>query len=79
MAATRRAPSNAVGALTSIGVALGIAIAIAISDVVLGVIAGASFIAVTVGLIRLWVGPNKQDTANERPAERIRTQSGSRK
>ena len=42
--------------LTGIGVAIGVLVAILNSDVILGVIAGASFIAITVGLVRLWAG-----------------------
>ncbi len=50
-------PSPAVVAtLTTIGVVIGLVVAILTSDVILGVIAGASFIAITVGLVRLWAG-----------------------
>lgn len=50
-------PSPAVvTTLTGIGVAIGVLVAILNSDVILGVIAAASFIAITVGLIRLWFG-----------------------
>ena len=45
-----------VTALTVIGVAIGVVVAILTSDVILGVIAGAAFIAIAVGLARLWVG-----------------------
>lgn len=45
-----------VGTLAGIGVAIGVIVAVLTSDVILGVIAGASFIAVTVGLVRLWAG-----------------------
>jgi hypothetical protein len=50
----------AVPALTGIGVAIGVVVAMLTSDVILGVIAGASFIAVAVGLVRLWVGSGTQ-------------------
>jgi hypothetical protein len=42
--------------LTGIGVVIGVVVAILTSDVILGVIAGAAFIAIAVGLARLWVG-----------------------
>lgn len=45
-----------VSTLTGIGVVIGVVVAVLASDVILGVIAGASFIAVAVGLVRLWVG-----------------------
>ena len=47
---------TAVAVLMAVGVVLGIVVAVLTSDVILGVIAGASFIAVTVGLLRLWTG-----------------------
>ena len=57
MTRTEQRPSPAVvTALTGIGVAIGVVVAMLTSDVILGVIAGASFIAITVGLVRLWVG-----------------------
>jgi hypothetical protein len=60
MTGTKQGPSRtAVGALTGTGVAIGILVAVVASDVILGVIAGASFIAVTVGLLRLWTGSGK--------------------
>jgi hypothetical protein len=50
-------PSPAVvTTLTGIGVVIGVVVAMLTRDVILGVIAGASFIAITVGLVRLWVG-----------------------
>jgi hypothetical protein len=50
-------PSPAtVTTLTGIGVVIGMVVAMLTSDVILGVIAGASFIAITVGLVRLWAG-----------------------
>lgn len=45
-----------VSTLTGIGVVIGVVVAVLTSDVILGVIAGASFIAVAVGLVRLWFG-----------------------
>jgi hypothetical protein len=45
-----------VGTLTGIGVAIGVIVAVMTSDVILGVIAGASFTAITAGLARLWAG-----------------------
>jgi hypothetical protein len=42
--------------LTGTGVVIGVVVAMLTSDVILGVIAGASFIAITVGLVRLWAG-----------------------
>lgn len=47
---------TAVAALTAVGVVIGVAVGVLTSDVILGVIAGASFIAITVGLLRLWTG-----------------------
>lgn len=56
-------PSPAVvTTLTSIGVVIGVVVAMLTSDVILGVIAGASFIAVTVGLLRLWTGDGTRRT-----------------
>ena len=61
MTRTEQRPASAVvPALTGIGVAIGVVVAILTSDVILGVIAGASFIAVTVGLVRLWAGGGTQ-------------------
>jgi hypothetical protein len=45
-----------VSTLTGIGVVIGVSVAVLTRDVILGVIAGASFIAIAVGLVRLWVG-----------------------
>jgi hypothetical protein len=57
MTRTDSGPSRTVvGTLTGIGIALGIVVALMLEDVILGVIAGASFIAITVGLVRLWTG-----------------------
>lgn len=57
MTQTEQGPSRAVvTTFTGIGVAIGVVVAILTSDVILGVIAGASFIALTVGLVRLWAG-----------------------
>jgi arginine repressor len=49
-----------VSTLTGIGLAIGVLVAVIASDVILGVIAGASFIAITVGLVRLWTGGDNQ-------------------
>ena len=46
--------------LTGIGLAIGVIVAVITTDVILGVIAGASFIAITVGLVRLWTGGENQ-------------------
>jgi hypothetical protein len=45
-----------VGTLFGIGLGLGVAVAALADDVILGVIAGASFIAITRSLIKLWTG-----------------------
>lgn len=42
--------------LTGTGLVIGVIVAVIATDVILGVIAGASFIAITVGLVRLWTG-----------------------
>ena len=49
--------------LTGIGLAIGVIVAVIATDVILGVIAGASFIAITVGLVRLWTGGDNQGHA----------------
>lgn len=46
--------------LTGIGLVIGVIVAVIATDVILGVIAGASFIAITVGLVRLWTGGDNQ-------------------
>ncbi len=46
--------------LTGIGLAIGVIVAVITTDVILGVIAGASSIAITVGLARLWTGGDNQ-------------------
>ena len=57
MTRTGQEPSRtAIGALMAIGSVIGIVVAVLASDVILGVIAGASFIAITVGMLRLWTG-----------------------
>ena len=57
MTSPEQTPSRTiVGALSSVGILIGVVVAVLSSDVILGVIAGASFIAVTVGLLRLWTG-----------------------
>ncbi len=52
----QRPRPTVVTALTGIGVVIGVVVAILTSDVILGVIAGVSFIALTLGLVRLWAG-----------------------
>jgi hypothetical protein len=42
--------------LFGIGLAIGLAVAVLADDVVLGVIAGATFIAVASSAVRLWTG-----------------------
>lgn len=42
--------------LSGVGVAIGIVVAVLANDVILGVIAGSGFIAIAVGLARLWTG-----------------------
>lgn len=59
-----------VGTLTGIGLAIGVVVAVLASDVILGVTAGAAFVAITVGLARLWTG-------GESPARRHHDQRGS--
>jgi hypothetical protein len=57
MSRTDQGPSQtAITALTAIGVMTGVVVAILASDVILGVIVGAAFIAIAVGLLRLWTG-----------------------
>jgi arginine repressor len=57
MTRTQQTPSRAVvGTFTGVGLAIGIAVAVLASDVILGVIAGAAFIAIAVGMVRLWTG-----------------------
>ena len=57
MTSPEQAPRRTtVGALSGVGILIGVLVAVLSSDVILGVIAGASFIAVTVGLLRLWTG-----------------------
>ena len=57
MTRTAQRPSRvAVTTLTGIGVAIGVAVAMLTGDVIEGVMAGALFIAIAVGLVRLWGG-----------------------
>jgi hypothetical protein len=57
MMKTARAPSHQTTAIaTAFGILIGVVVAVLTSDVILGVIAGASFIAITAGLWRLWTG-----------------------
>ena len=56
----QRPSSVVVTTLTVIGLVIGVVVAMLTSDVILGVIAGASFIAIAVGLVRLWVGGDTQ-------------------
>ena len=61
MARIEQRPSTVVvTTLTAIGVVIGVVVAMLTSDIILGVIAGASFIAIAVGLVRLWVGGGTQ-------------------
>ena len=43
-------------ALWVVGLLIGMIVGLATDDVILGVIAGASFVAVSLGLLRLWTG-----------------------
>ena len=54
--ADQRRSRYATGIAGAVGVLIGVVVAVLTSDVILGVIAGASFIAITVGLRRLWTG-----------------------
>jgi hypothetical protein len=57
MIRAEQGPSRrATAVLTTLGVLIGVVVAVATSDVILGVIAGASFVAISVGLLRLWTG-----------------------
>ena len=57
MPRTDQGPSQtAITGPTAIGVVIGMVVAVLASDVILGVIAGAAFIAIAVGLLRLWTG-----------------------
>jgi hypothetical protein len=61
MSRTATKPSRVlVPTLTGIGLAIGVIVAVIVNDVILGVIAGASFIAISVGLVRLWTGGDDQ-------------------
>ena len=51
---------RAVAVLTVLGVVLGITVAVIAADVIIGVIAGASFIALTVQSVKLWVGADRR-------------------
>jgi hypothetical protein len=53
--------------LTGIGVAIGVVVAMLTSDVIEGVMAGALFVAIAVGLIRLWVGGGTGARATREP------------
>ena len=57
MTRTEQGPSHtALATATAIGVLIGVVVAILTSDVILGVIAGASSVAIVVGFLRLWTG-----------------------
>jgi hypothetical protein len=61
MTRTEQRPSTvAVTTLTGIGVVIGVVVAMLSGDVIEGVMAGALFIAIAVGLVRLWVGGGTQ-------------------
>lgn len=64
-----KGPSRAVvGTLTGVGLAIGVVVAVLASDVILGVTAGAAFIAITVGLARLWTGSGSPEQRHHDPA-----------
>lgn len=52
----QRSSSIARVVVWAIGAVIGVVVGVVTSDVVLGVAAGASFIAVAIGLMRLWTG-----------------------
>jgi putative Ca2+/H+ antiporter (TMEM165/GDT1 family) len=57
MSHTDPGPSRtATTALTAIGVVIGVVVAVLASDVILGIIVGSAFIAIAVGMLRLWAG-----------------------
>ena len=57
MTRQQQGPSRtASGTSVAIGMTIGVVVAIGTRDVILGVIAGASFIAIVVGMLRLWHG-----------------------
>ena len=57
MTRTEQGPSHtALATTTAIGVLIGVVVAILTSDVILGVIAGASSVAIVVDFLRLWTG-----------------------
>jgi hypothetical protein len=57
MTRTDQGPSRVVvGTLTGLGLAIGVVVAVLASDVIRGVMVGAVFIAITVGVARLWTG-----------------------
>ncbi len=61
MTGTGQKPSPVVvTALSGMGIAIGVVVAMLTADVIQGVMAGALFIAITVGLVRLWVGGGTQ-------------------
>ena len=51
---------RAVAVLTVLGVVLGITVAVITADVIIGVIAGASFTALTVQSVKLWIGADRR-------------------
>ncbi len=57
MTGTGQRPSPVVvTTLSVIGVAIGVVVGMLTADVIEGVMAGALFIAIAVGLVRLWAG-----------------------
>ena len=61
MTGTGQRPSPVVvTTLSVIGVAIGVVVGMLTADVIEGVMAGALFIAIAVGLVRLWVGGGTQ-------------------
>ena len=57
MTREERSPSRTqLVAIWALGILVGLGVGVATADVILGVIGGASFIAIFVGLVRLWSG-----------------------
>jgi hypothetical protein len=56
----QRPSTVTVTTLTCTGVAIGVVICILTRDVIEGVMAGALFIAISVGMVRLWFGGGTQ-------------------
>ena len=57
MSRQERPPSRTeMVAIWALGILVGLGVGVVTSDVILGVIGGAAFIAIFVGLVRLWSG-----------------------